>query len=80
MLHNQVRDMFQRHLMGITAAQFVWEPLEEEAIPDEGGVVYALRQPRLPLREFQVTEGEMLHKQRKECGTNYSRTGRRMKP
>ena len=29
---NQMRDMIQCHIMGITAAQFVWEPLEG---PDE---------------------------------------------
>ena len=29
-LHEHAYALFQRHVMGITAAQFVWEPLEDE--------------------------------------------------
>ena len=30
MLHEQTYSLFQRHMMGNTAAQFVWEPLDTE--------------------------------------------------
>ena len=30
LLQEHAYSLFQRHVMGITAAQFVWEPLEDE--------------------------------------------------
>ena len=30
MLHEHAYSLFQRHVLGTTAAQFVWEPLENE--------------------------------------------------
>ena len=36
-LRSQMYDMLQRHVMGITAAQFVREPKGEATTPNEGG-------------------------------------------
>ena len=71
--------MFQRHVTGITAAQFVWEPLEEEAAVNKG------ESPRLPPWELHVKTEEMLHRHQKNAGhwqdeATSSRAGRRMRP
>ena len=55
-LHSQVYGMLQRHIMGITAAQFVWESVGEE--------------PPLPEREASVSSAVAPHEEPQEEGRN----------